>query len=143
MSAVAVESVLARALEREWTAQSGCNGPLLITPAVREAVELLTRCAIDVAAALRDDAPTPAALVDRIRQHLPETPDPWALRMLPRVSAVAPVAAPLALPSPEPSGPLVIREAPPGPAMTPAPRRSRWAGIRAALRLNPRTRPAP
>jgi hypothetical protein len=123
------EELLAVVLEREWIAQSGGSRPLATTAAVRDAFELTTSAsagsAFEVAVLLPPQAATPRALLDRMRPVLPAEVDPWAERLLARLTSCAPEPAGALLPAaPEPP-PL----APPQPAR-PAPRISaRRAGV--------------
>jgi hypothetical protein len=105
------EELLEVVLEREWIAQSGGARPLVTTAVVRDAFELTTSAspssAFEVAALLPPQAPTPHALLDRMRPVLPAQVDPWAERLLER----------LAPSEPEPAGPLLA----PPPAAPPPP----------------------
>jgi hypothetical protein len=114
------EELLEVVLEREWIAQSGGARPLATTATVREAFELTTSAsagsAFEVAALLPPQAPTPRALLDRMRPVLPAEVDPWAERLLDRLGPSAP----------EPARSLIVPApaAPPPPAPLPATRRT-------------------
>jgi hypothetical protein len=89
VSTAGAETLLADALRREWLAQSGGEEPLVVTDAVREAVELAvaaTGGALDVAAALPGNAASPEDLLNRLRDWLPDRLDPWSARTLRRVT---------------------------------------------------------
>jgi hypothetical protein len=107
------EQILEAVLEREWNAQSGGSRPLATTAAVREAFELTASrsSAFEVAALLPSQAPTPQALLDRMRPVLPAEVDPWAERLLERLSPG----------EPEPPGELLAAAPAPTPAPAPPP----------------------
>jgi hypothetical protein len=116
------EELLEAVLEREWLAQSGGARPLATTAAVREAFELTTAAspssAFEVAALLPPQAPTPQALLDRMRPVLPAEVDPWAERLLERLAPSEPepvraLLAPAPAPPPPPPVPLLPARRPP------------------------------
>jgi hypothetical protein len=90
VSAASPELLLGDALRREWLAQSDGERPLVVSGAVRDAVELAVAPAggaLDVAAALPAEAASPEDLLDRLRDWLPDRLDPWSARTLARVTA--------------------------------------------------------